>query len=50
MDAVSFIMNLDIFLIVSFVLYKSSKAAPVAVNHHQQQERQDVSLLAYMRN
>ena len=50
MDAVSFIMNLDIFLIVAFVLYKSSKAA--VVNYHQQdpQTNQDVSVLAYMRD
>ena len=42
-DTVSFIMNLDIFMIVAYVLFKSSKAVNPKL-------RQDVSLRAYVRN
>ena len=46
-DAVSFIMNLDIFMIVAYVLFKSSRAVGLK---HDPELNQDVSLLAYMRN
>ena len=47
MDSVSFLMNLDIFMIVAYVLYKSSR---VVGQKHDPVLKQDVSLLAYMRN
>ena len=40
-------MNLDIFMIVAYVLFKSSRAVGLK---HDPELNQDVSLLAYMRN
>ena len=46
-DIVSFIANLFNFLIIAFIIYKSSK---VVGQKHDPILNKDVSLLAYMRN
>lgn len=46
-DTISFVMNLEIFLIIAYVIYRTSK---VVSQKHDPILKQDVSLLAYMRN
>ena len=46
-DIVSFVANLFVFMIMAYVLYKSSKVVSLK---HDPVLNQDVSLLAYMRN
>ena len=46
-DIVSFVANLFVFMIMAYVLYKSSKNVS---RPHDPVLKQDVSLLAYMRN